>query len=278
MSTCTSNEWVGCLAVYLDVMSVEINDYICLTRTIVQDRTAVFWHLPWLASSTPTSSNSWRFKRLTAASTNLTRNMWRDNMSDTLDGSDISSLLRDHAVSVQMILTSFSTLWRWAVAVRTRSMFQGIKRQFWLSGIAQKSTIIARWFTRDYAGGIIELTSCEKSSAKCFVQVLAAIRSSTAHALHEAYSCCSFTSSDIDSWRVPYRVRWENANKLHICVSKLENYMIATTLVTPWDLALGVSDSRHFFNMIAAISSTGYLEYLEILLYNWMVGGANCVF
>jgi hypothetical protein len=45
----------------------------------------------------------------------------------------------------------------------------------------------------------------------------------------------------------------------------LENYTIATTLVTPWDLALGVSDSRLFFNMIAAISSAGYLEYLEIL-------------
>ena len=30
--------------------------------------------------------------------------------------------------------------------------------------------------------------------------------------------------------------------------------------------------------MIAAISSTGYLEYLEILLYKWMVGGANFVF
>lgn len=52
---------------------------------------------------------------------------------------------------------------------------------------------------------------------------------------------------------------------LHVCISESENYTVDTTLVTPCGHAVGVFGSRHFFNMVTAISSTGYLEYLETL-------------
>lgn len=122
--------------------------------------------------------------------------------------------------------------------------------------------------------------SCSISNARRFVPAWIAIWSPTAHAFREAHLCCSFTSTEINLWRVYTSCQMSNYEQitfnLPVSISKLKNSMVATTLVTPWDHALGVFDSRHFFNMATAISSTGYLGYLETL-NTWMGDGRRKV-
>lgn len=88
---------------YLDVANVEINYYIFQTRTIIQNRSTLFWHLLSLASSVVDIFNTVCIKAVTLQEAVLQAS----TLLGICRGTTLTKAQTDHAISVQLSLRPF---------------------------------------------------------------------------------------------------------------------------------------------------------------------------